>query len=201
MPESSPNKPHLLAWAKEQWGPRIFIVHRLDKEVSGVILFARTPEAHRHLCMQFEERKIRKEYLALLRGVLTDPVGSLEQPLRVFGSGRVAVDPKGKPSHTLFTVAKRYATSTLVRAEPRTGRRHQIRAHFYALGHPVIGDPLYGTPPLGVDAPRLMLHAQRLTITHPKGTPLSVEAPLPESFTTVWDQWKKAMTEEGDPHL
>ena len=167
-------------------GERLYVVHRLDRETSGVIVFARTAEAHRYLNRQFEGRTVRKVYLALTHGVVGEDRGVIDKPLRQFGSGRVAVDAAaGKSSLTEFHVRERLRAHTLVEARPRTGRRHQIRVHLYSLGHPIAGDPLYGDHAGQRAYPRLMLHAHTLTVHLPSGRPQSVEAPIPDSFRSI----------------
>jgi tRNA pseudouridine32 synthase/23S rRNA pseudouridine746 synthase len=165
---------------------KLYIVHRIDRETSGVIVFARNAETHRRLNRQFETRSVEKVYLALVHGVIADDSGEIDKPLRQFGSGRVAVDPqRGKESLTEFRVVQRLPAFTLVEARPHTGRRHQIRVHLYSIGHPIVGDPLYGEKALQSSYPRLMLHARRLTLDHPPDRRLTLETPIPESFTHV----------------
>ena len=165
---------------------RLYVVHRLDKDTSGVIAFARNAAAHRWLNQQFESRAVQKTYLALVHGVVAPDTGTIDKPLRQFGSGRMGVDPKrGKPSVTEFRVIERFASHSLLEAYPRTGRRHQIRVHLYDLGHPIVGDPLYGDKALQSRFPRLMLHALKLTLPSSSGRPLTVEAPVPASFQAL----------------
>jgi tRNA pseudouridine32 synthase/23S rRNA pseudouridine746 synthase len=167
---------------------RLYIVHRLDKETSGVIVFAKNAQAHRRLNRQFQERLVSKTYLVLVHGLVAEDSGVIEAPLRQFGSGRVAVDPeRGKACLTEFHVIKRLQAHTLVEARPRTGRRHQIRVHLYHLGHPIVGDPLYGDGAQQAAYPRLMLHAQTLLLRLPSGDDITLEAPIPESFQAVLD--------------
>ena len=128
------------------------------------------------LSLQFEERRVRKTYLAVVQGEVRKN-GKVDAALREFGSGRIGVDPSGKPSATRYWVRLNYPDATLLRVEPLTGRRHQIRAHLYHLGHPILGDTLYGKErPVG-GAPRLMLHSHDLAFKHPSGdlVKLSVE--------------------------
>ncbi len=165
---------------------KLYIVHRLDKETSGVIVFARNAETHRRLNRQFESRTVRKQYLVLTHGVVPDDEGTIDAPLRQFGSGRVAVDPeRGKASITDFRVRNRFKSATLLEACPRTGRRHQIRVHLYHLGHPIVGDPLYGDKTQQTPYRRLMLHAQTLTLHLPSQNNLTLKAPIPQSFQSV----------------
>jgi len=165
---------------------RLYIVHRIDRETSGVIVFARNAETHRLLSRQFETRSVEKVYLALVHAVIGDDRGEIDKPLRQFGSGRVGVDIQhGKDSLTEFRVLKRLRAFTLVEVRPRTGRRHQIRVHLYSIGHPIVGDPLYGDKAVQRSCPRLMLHALRLTLRLPSGNRCTIEAPIPESFSRV----------------
>lgn len=165
-------------------GRRVFVVHRLDRETSGVILFAKSPEAHRALSMAFEGRSIEKTYLAAVTGADVPATGVCRGALRAFGSGRVAVDDRGKPSETDFERLAVWDRGALLRVRPRTGRRHQIRVHLAHAGHPVYGDPLYGPPPRPVGgAPRLLLHAESLKIDLPAfGGPIAVADPAPADF-------------------
>ncbi len=171
---------------------KLWVVHRLDKEVSGALLFARNAGAHRFLCEAFEHRRVEKEYLALLEGEVQGESGTIEKPIAQFGSGRMGVTDdarKGKPSLTEWSVARRFTTpstsTTLVEARPLTGRRHQLRVHFYALGHAIVGDPKYGDRARQAAWPRLMLHAHRLQIPLPAGGKLSIIAEPPASFADV----------------
>ena len=192
IPERRPQGDSLLERLQAQRDERLFIVHRIDKDTSGVILFARNAESHRFINRQFERREVNKTYLALVHGVVGEDAGTIDRPLRQFGSGRVAVDPqRGKPSVTDFRVVERFGSHTLIEAHPRTGRRHQIRVHLYHLGHPIVGDPLYGDQARQRDFPRLMLHAQRLTLQLPSGVDLTVAAPIPESFQALLEETTK----------
>lgn len=167
-------------------GERLYIVHRIDKDTSGLIIFARNAEAHRRLSMQFEKRVVHKTYLALVHGVMDAEEGIIDKPLGRFGSGRVGINPQcGRSSLTEYLVLRRFPAYTLVEAYPKTGRRHQIRVHLYSIGHPIVGDRLYGDMALQRDYPRMMLHAQKLTLRLPNGQPLTLEAPVPESFDRV----------------
>ena len=159
---------------------RLFPVHRLDKDVSGVILFAKTAEAHRYLNGEFEKRRVRKTYLAVCHGVIEKNRGVINAPIREFGSGRMGVDrERGKPAATEFRVVDRRGRFSVVHAYPLTGRRHQIRVHLYSIGHPVVGDRKYGDPGLQKAFPRLILHALSIEFTPPSGGRLTIESPPP----------------------
>jgi RluA family pseudouridine synthase len=176
----------LLALLAPRVAGKLYVVHRLDKEASGVILFARNATAHKCLNAQFSSRGVRKTYVALTHGVITEARGIIDGPLREFGSGRMGVDvQRGKRSVTEFEVIERLAAYTLLKAHPLTGRRHQIRVHLYSIGHPIVGDLRYGDRAAQRRFPRLMLHAQAIAFRLPTGEEVTVEAPLPESFQTV----------------
>ena len=186
IPERKPQGESLVEVLSAERGEKLYTVHRLDKETSGVIVFARNAAVHRWLNRQFERRLVEKRYLALVHGVVAEDGGTIDEPLRQFGSGRIGVDQeRGKASVTEYWVVERYEAFTLVEARPRTGRRHQIRVHLYHLGHPIAGDPLYGDPAMQKEIPRLMLHAQRINVALPSGTDLVVEAPVPQSFADL----------------
>lgn len=177
----------------EQRGERLYIVHRIDKDTSGLILFARNAAMHRFLNRQFETRQVEKTYLALVHGAVGEDTGTIDAPLRQFGSGRVAVDPeRGKTSTTEFRVAQRFPSHTLIEARPRTGRRHQIRVHLYHLGHPISGDPLYGDEAGRRGFDRLMLHAWQVSVGLPSGQTLALEAPVPDSFQSIVETLERA---------
>lgn len=172
----------LRAWAERTLGKRMFVVHRLDKDTSGVIVFAHEADTHRALSAQFEQRRVYKVYLAAVLGHVASASGTIEANLREFGSGRVAVDPRGKVAHTRYRCHERLRDADLLEVVISTGRRHQIRAHLFHLGHPVLGDPIYGAPrPVG-GARRLMLHARSLQIEGMDGAQLTFEAPPPAEF-------------------
>lgn len=186
IPEGVGGRDCLLWQLEAQVGHKLYVVHRLDKEVSGVILFAKDAATHKLLNEQFSSRQIHKRYLALTHGVIATDQGTIGAPLREFGSGRVGVDlQNGKPCQTDFTVLHRLTRYTLVAAQPITGRRHQLRVHFYSIGHPLVGDLRYGDRQIQQTFPRLLLHAEWITFALPSGERLTVEAVLPTSFRQV----------------
>ncbi len=182
--------PYLRRILEAEFG-RVWVVHRLDKVTSGVLLFARTAEAHRHLNAQFERRAVEKTYHAIVEGVPPWESHVSRQPLRanVGRRHRTVVDFKGgKAAQTRWKVLKRYPAWSLLEAKPLTGRTHQVRAHAAALGHPILGDVLYGAAPGDLIA-RPALHAYSLTVTHPQsGERLTFIAPYPEDFVAVLDR-------------
>jgi len=167
----------LNAELERRLGRKLFVVHRLDLESSGVVVFAKDAETHRALCALFEGRGVKKVYAAAVLGAMTGE-GAANMPLKEFGSGRVAPSPDGKKSVTRWRVERAWKRATLLSVEPETGRKHQIRAHLCALGHPILGDPRYGPPPRPVGgASRLMLHARSLSFESGKAYEFSAEPP------------------------
>ena len=173
----------LVTKLEEDRGVKFFVVHRLDREASGLVLFAKDAETHRRLCVEFEARRAKKVYLALVAGRL-EGEGVITEPLREFGSGRMGPSPDGKPSKTLWSAERAFGGATLLRVEPLTGRKHQIRAHLAFLGHPILGDPRYGPAPRPVGGvKRLMLHALSLRVEAARVYELT--APPPADFNSV----------------
>ena len=173
--------PTLRALAQDHTGGVIFVVHRLDKEASGVVLFAKDADAHRALNGAFERREVIKTYRAWVLGAVMHD-RTVNQPLKEFGSGRMGVTRRGRPSITAYRVLETHPEASLLDVSPRTGKRHQIRVHLYSVGHPILGDPLYGSPlPVG-GATRLMLHATALSVDTPETGPLTVSCEPPPDF-------------------
>jgi RluA family pseudouridine synthase len=186
IPTRDAGAAHVLGILTGETGRRLYVVHRLDSETSGVLVFAKTPVMHRWLSLQFQERLARKEYAALVHGLLPETRGRIDAPLRLFGSGRVGVDRAGgKPCVTEYEVVCRSDSQSFLLVRPLTGRQHQIRAHLYSAGHPVVGDRKYGDRRLQEAYSRLMLHAWRLDLPLPDGTLLSLEAPIPPGFPGI----------------
>lgn len=186
VPERRRQEQSLFEMLSARRAQKLYIVHRIDRETSGVTVFARNAEAHRQLNRQFETRSVEKVYLALVHGAIADDRGEIDRPLRQYGSGRVGIDDqRGKASATEFRVLERLPVFTLVEVRPHTGRRHQIRVHLYSIGHSVVGDPLYGEQAVQRCYARLMLHARKLSLHLPSGKRLTIEAPVPESFSRV----------------
>ncbi|THD76586.1 RluA family pseudouridine synthase [Thalassobius vesicularis] len=163
--------------------PEALLVHRLDRDTSGVMVFALTPHAQRNLSMQFEKRSTKKTYVARVWGQLEPKTGTVDLPLIVDWPNRprqMVDHENGKPAVTDYRVLKSNATESRVRLMPRTGRSHQLRVHMLALGHVILGDPIYAEGP-AADFPRLMLHSEELRINHPdsgKGLAFRAKAPF-----------------------
>lgn len=170
----------LWARVRADW-PDALVVHRLDQATSGVMLFARGAAVQRALSAAFEQRRVAKRYEAVVAGVVADDIGTIDLPLAADWPNRPRqqVDhARGKASLTHWRVLAREAGTTRLALEPVTGRSHQLRVHCAAIGHPIVGDALYGSMVAG--APRLLLHAAAITIAHPQGgTSLSIECPTP----------------------
>lgn len=177
-----PRRPLSLLVA-EHLKAKVWVVHRLDAATSGLLVFAKDAATHKRLSQAFEGRTAAKTYLAAVLGEAAD--GGSAAPLKTFGSGRVGPSPEGKPSETSWRVRERLRGATLLEVVPKTGRRHQIRVHLNAAGHPVLGDKRYGKDrPVG-GAPRMMLHAWTLEVPGPDGGVLRLEAPPPPDFEAV----------------
>lgn len=149
--------------------PQILLVHRLDRDTSGVMIFAQTPAAQRHLGQQFENRQTKKTYVARVWGQIAEKEGTVDLPLIVDWPNRpkqMVCHDTGKPAITDWKVVKREESETRVRLMPRTGRSHQLRVHMLALGHPILGDPFYASG-AALEYPRLMLHSEELRVKHP----------------------------------
>ena len=178
-------------------GPRPRLVHRLDKDTSGVLLIARTPGSAAFFSKRFSGRSARKTYWALVAGVPDIADGLIELPLaKQPGSGgeKMMVDESGEgmPARTRYRVIDQAGNrAAWVELQPLTGRTHQLRVHMAAIGHPIVGDGKYGGPDCfltGSISRKMHLHARRLVIDHPDGTPLDVTAPLPEHFAASMTQ-------------
>jgi len=151
--------------------PTALLVHRLDRDTSGVMVFALTPHAQRHLGLQFEKRQTKKTYVARVEGHLEPKTGTVDLPLTVDWPNRPrqkVCHETGRAAVTGWQVLKQGAGESRVRLMPRTGRSHQLRVHMLSLGHVILGDPLYATGP-AADHPRLMLHSEELRLRHPDG--------------------------------
>lgn len=160
----------LLARVQEAF-PTALLVHRLDRDTSGVMVFALTPHAQRHLGLQFEKRQVKKSYVARVWGRLEPAQGLVDLPLIVDWPNRprqMVCHETGRPAQTEWRVLRAEDAESRVRLMPQTGRSHQLRVHMLALGHPILGDPFYATG-AALDHLRLMLHSEELRLRHPDG--------------------------------
>lgn len=185
------------AFAPPGSGPRPRLVHRLDKDTSGVLLIARTPGSAAFFSKRFSTRSARKIYWALIVGVPSIEEGLIDLPLAKqpgTGGEKMMVDQSehGQPAKTRYRVLDRAGNRACwVELQPLTGRTHQLRVHMAAIGHPIVGDGKYGGPDAflsGSISRKMHLHARRLIIDHPDGAPLDVTAPLPEHFAMGMEQ-------------
>ena len=166
------------------------IVHRLDKETTGLIVVAKHDVAHRALADQFAERALLKEYVALVAGVPKALSGRIDRGIarHPVHRHRMTTGEGGRPAKTDWTVVEKFGErAALLRCRIHTGRTHQIRVHLKSIGHPILGDAIYGWKPVpGLTVPRVMLHAEHLGFTHPvSGKLLDLRAPLPADFQAV----------------
>ncbi len=213
IPDRAGNKDSLHAALERRYG-RIFTVHRLDRETSGILCFGRTEAAHRHLSLQFEHHTADKYYFALLDGILHHEEGEIDKPIGEHPviSGRMAIVNSGKPSLTFYRVTERLNRFTLIEALLKTGRTHQIRVHFQSIGYSLAVDAVYGKRPAlylseikgksyksgkhSEDERPLMertsLHAARLRLNHPfTEERMEFKTELPKDFAAVLNQLRK----------
>lgn len=171
------------------------IVHRIDKDTTGSLVICKNDFAHEKIASQLKEHTIKREYIAIVTGVIDETGGTVDKPLGRSKTNRLkmAVDPDGKRAVTHYEVISRSDKFTLIRCRLETGRTHQIRVHMAYIGHPVAGDPIYGngrkTP---VDTRGQALHAEILGLVHPRtGEYIEVKAPLPDYFRKFADTFEK----------
>lgn len=177
------------------------IVHRIDKDTSGILVVAKNDESHRNLAEQFKAHSISRKYLALVLGTMTERTGEVNLPIGRDPGSRVkmAVVKDGKPAVTRYRVLEQLEGYTLVECVLETGRTHQIRVHMAYLKHPVAGDPLYGRRTPEVPLEGQFLHAFHLGIRHPRtGEELVFDAPVPGYFTEVLERLRAQGKERGE---
>ncbi len=219
------NLPSLNKQLEQKTGQKIWVVHRLDRETSGVICFAKSEHYHRYLSIMFQERDINKFYAGIVQGKVNPPEGRIEFPIAEHPAvkGKMTVSKRGKSAVTDYRVVDQWPLFSLMQFQIHTGRTHQIRVHMEAIGHSLVCDDLYGDgepfllsrikkryklsekdeeekPLLG----RLALHAYKLEFVKEDGTPITVEAPLPKDMLAVinqlnkWCKPKNAQTNDAD---
>jgi 23S rRNA pseudouridine1911/1915/1917 synthase len=167
--------------------PRAGIVHRLDKDTSGLLVVAKTLTAQTDLVRQMQARTVRREYLAVAHGSVARD-GKVDAPIgrHPVTRTRMAVVARGRPAVTHYRVLERFAAATLLRCRLETGRTHQIRVHLASIRHPLVGDPAYGKKNSATAFPRQALHAERLGLIHPRtGKPLSWHADAPDDMQSL----------------
>jgi tRNA pseudouridine32 synthase/23S rRNA pseudouridine746 synthase len=183
VPGRGPDKVDSLATRVQMQFPTATVVHRLDWETSGVMLMALDRKTHRRLSRQFEERRVSKRYIAVVAGVLADDEGEINLPLAntfEYPPRHVVDHQHGREAITRWRVLQRLADRTRVELAPATGRSHQLRVHMAHIGHAILGDVLYADERVRALAPRLLLHAAELTISHPQTRqPLTLRSACP----------------------
>lgn len=170
------------------------IVHRLDKDTSGLLIIAKNDHAHIQMSEQIKEHKVQKTYLALVKGIVKENEATIQMPIgrSVQDRKKMAVRKDGKEAITHFRVLTRYLHHTLLEVKIETGRTHQIRVHMAQIGHPVVGDMVYSSGKNAFGVEGQMLHAQKLDFTHPRtGEKMHFEAPLPAYFNEVLEKLEK----------
>lgn len=172
VPGKGPEKQDCLINRALKFNPNARVVHRLDQGTSGIVMFPLNYMCLKLLTKQFEARGIHKHYVAVVAGLIEQDEGEVQLPLICDWPNRPLQKvcfESGKPAHTRYTVLERNQdnNSTRVRLEPVSGRTHQLRVHMLSLGHPMLGDQLYSPPDIQAQAPRLLLHAQHIRLTHP----------------------------------
>ncbi|HMD88438.1 MAG TPA: RluA family pseudouridine synthase [Anaerolineaceae bacterium] len=198
----NPNLPYLAQILANEFGP-VWVVHRLDRDTSGILILARTAQAHQNLSLQFEHHLIKKTYHAIATGVPDREHFIIERPLKVDGDRRhrtIVDEQNGKNATTEFLVLENYKKYCLIEARPTTGYTHQIRVHLLAAGYPILSDSLYqlkvkdspGAPGSNTSIQegslihRMALHARSITFTHPlTGQLIEIEAPYPDDFANA----------------
>lgn len=170
------------------------IVHRIDKDTSGLVIIAKNDNAHLKISKQIQERTVSKTYIALVRGVIKENEATINMPIGRSTKDRkkMAVTKTGKEAVTHFKVLKRYDGFTLLEVKIETGRTHQIRVHMSEIGYPIVGDEVYSNGKNPFNVKGQMLHAQKLEFTHPTtNQKVTYEAPLPEYFKQILNQLEK----------
>ena len=171
VPGRGPNLADCLLARVQEAFPTALLVHRLDRDTSGVMIFGLTPHAQRHLGLQFEKRQVRKIYVARVWGRLEAKTGLVDLPLIVDWPNRprqMVCHETGKPAQTEWRLLRQSDKESRVRLMPKTGRSHQLRVHMQSLGHPILGDPFYAEGE-ALNFERLMLHSEELRLRHPDG--------------------------------
>ena len=195
----------------QQYGS-IYTIHRLDKDTSGIIAFARDEETHQFMSTAFEERKVEKYYVGIVKGELSEKEKTIDLPLmeHQHKKGTMVYNKKGKPSITDYKVIEEFGKFSLLQFQIHTGRTHQIRVHMQSVGHPIVCDPLYGDgSPIFVSSikrdyklslkedeerpilNRLGLHAHRLKFTDADGKVIDLEAEMPKDLRALLQQLRK----------
>ncbi|WP_242926744.1 RluA family pseudouridine synthase [Pontibacter vulgaris] len=207
LEDRTPNTTHLLKLAK-QYNPELQACHRLDKDTSGCLVFAKHPEAYRHLAMQFEHRGVYKVYHAVAWGTHKFEDELVSRSILAGAKGVAKLTPQGKPAETYFTTLENYSRHTLIECMPVTGRLHQIRVHLAYLKAPIVSDELYGGEHLYLSSlkrkfnlknqteeqpliKRFALHSHTIGFKQLNDEPIKIEAPYPKDFAVLVKQLRQ----------
>lgn len=211
IPDREGKEISLKVMLAEKYG-EIFTIHRIDRDTSGIILFAKDAETHKFLSMSFEDRTVQKFYLGIVSGSLPDKKGTIDAPIAEHShkKGVMIIHKRGKPSVTDFEVIEEFGKYSLLRFQIHTGRTHQIRVHMQEVGHPIVCDELYGDPkPIFISSlkkdfklsrneleerpilSRLGLHAESLELTDPSGNKYNLTAEMPKDMRALLQQLRK----------
>ncbi len=207
-----PDKKNVYHFLNNKYG-KVFIIHRLDRETSGILCFAKNEMAHKHMSQQFENRTVDKYYYALVEGSVYQKEGEINKPIAKSQAiaGKMVINKRGKESLTLYKVLEHFKNYTLVEANIKTGRTHQVRIHFESIGHPLAIDPMYGRKSAFLlseikgkkyniakhveERPlmsRTTLHAKRISFDHPTTLErMTFETDLPKDFNAILKQLRK----------
>ncbi len=207
-----PTLPSAKGLLERKLDTKLWVVHRIDRETSGCLVFAKNETAHRHLSLQFQEHVAGKFYVGLVHGRVQPDAGTIDAPIAEHPTvkGKMVTNRRGKESRTDYRVVEQWPLHALLQFRIHTGRTHQIRVHLQSIGHPLLCDPLYGDgKPFFVSGikrkfnlstkdeeerpliSRVALHAYRLVVQAPDGTEVSAEAPLPKDLNAVVQQLRK----------
>jgi 23S rRNA pseudouridine1911/1915/1917 synthase len=211
IPDREQSEKSLKEFLQDKYG-KIFTIHRLDKDTSGLVIFAKNETAHKYFSKLFEERRVEKYYLGIVLGSPVNKTGDIDAPIAEHGvhKGMMTVNRNGKPSRTSYEVIDANRNFSLVSFQLHTGRTHQIRVHAKNIGHPLACDPLYGDgKPILLSSikkkfklskhdeeerpmiDRLALHSYKLAFENMNGERLELEAPIPKEFRVLMLQLKK----------
>ena len=183
---SASGEDNLLSLLREK--REAYAAQRMDRDVSGLIVFAKNKKTHKYLCELFDSKKAIRKYYAVIEGRLEKRKGEIDKPIKQGGSGRMFVNFNGKPSVTEYFVMRELRGASLVEVCPLTNRRHQLRAHFYYIKHPILGDKLYGDLSKQENYPRIMLHLGMIEFEMPDGKKMKFKKDPPKEYLDILER-------------